>query len=73
MTAAYITAHGNAGSLMHRARPGIEPASSRILVGFISTESQKELLKRILKGFLVNSLMFSSLNITKLLETIEVN
>ena len=27
--------HGNAGSLTHRARPGIEPASSWTLVGFI--------------------------------------
>ena len=28
---AYITAHSNAGSLTPWARPGIEPASSRIL------------------------------------------
>ena len=32
------TAHGNARSLTHWARPGIEPTSSWILVGFISTE-----------------------------------
>ena len=31
------TAHGNAGSLTHWARPGIEPTSSWILVRFIST------------------------------------
>ena len=32
----YPTAHGNVGSLTHWARPGIEPASSWILVGFVS-------------------------------------
>ena len=30
----YTTAHGYAGSLTHRVRPGIEPVSSRMLVGF---------------------------------------
>ena len=35
-SATYTTAHGNAGSLTHWARPGIEPASSRFLVGFIN-------------------------------------
>ena len=33
---AYTTAHGNTGSLTHLARPGIEPASSWILVRFLS-------------------------------------
>ena len=33
---AYSTAHGNAGSLTHWARPGIEPATSWFLVGFIN-------------------------------------
>ena len=33
---AYTTAHGNARSLTHRARPGIEPASSWVLVGLVS-------------------------------------
>ena len=42
-TSTYTTAHGNAGSLTHRARPEIEPASSWILVGFITTEPQWEL------------------------------
>ena len=37
MSETYTTAHGNAGSLTHRARPGIEPATSWLLVGFIST------------------------------------
>ena len=32
----YTTAHGNAGSLTHWASPGIEPASSWILVGFVN-------------------------------------
>ena len=37
-SATYMAAHGNAGSLTHRARPGIEPMSSWILVGFVTTE-----------------------------------
>ena len=32
----YTTAHSNAGSLTHWARPGIEPVSSWILIGFIN-------------------------------------
>ena len=43
MSATYTTVHGNAGSLTYWARPGIELASSWILVGFISTVSQWEL------------------------------
>ena len=39
---AYTTAHGNAWSLTHWARPGI-PTSSWILVGFVSTGSWQEL------------------------------
>ena len=34
--------HGSAGSATHWARPGIKPASSWILVGFITTEPQRE-------------------------------
>ena len=37
------TAHDNAGSVIHYARPGIEPASSWIVVRFISTKPQREL------------------------------
>ena len=37
------TAQGNAGSLTHLARPGIEPESSWILVRLVSTEPQREL------------------------------
>ena len=43
-SATYTIAHGNARSLTHWARPGIEPMSSWILVGFISTDPQQELL-----------------------------
>ena len=32
----YTAAHGNAGSLAHRWRPRIEPATSWFLVGFVS-------------------------------------
>jgi len=37
------TAHSNAGSLTHGARPGIKPASSWILVGLVTTEPQWDL------------------------------
>uniref|UniRef100_A0A4X1UAF3 Uncharacterized protein n=1 Tax=Sus scrofa TaxID=9823 RepID=A0A4X1UAF3_PIG len=43
MSATYTTAHGNTGSLTHRARPGIEPETSWFLVRFVSAESQQEL------------------------------
>ena len=32
----YITAHSSAGSLTHWAKPGIEPATSWFLVGFVN-------------------------------------
>ena len=35
-SATYTTAHGNTEWLTHWARPGIKPASSWILVGFVS-------------------------------------
>ena len=44
----YTTAHGNAGSLTHWPRPGIEPASSRMLVRFVSAEPRQELLSFVL-------------------------
>ena len=44
MSATCTTVHGNARSLTHRARPRIEPVSSWILVRFLSTEPQWELL-----------------------------
>ena len=43
--ATYTIAHGNTRSLTHWARPGIEPSSSWMLVGFTSTVPQRELLK----------------------------
>ena len=36
--------HSNAGSLTHRLRPGIKPATSWLLVGFVSAVTQWELL-----------------------------
>ena len=45
MSAAYTTAHGNVRSLTHRARPGIEPATSWFLVRFVSAAPSQELLK----------------------------
>ena len=44
MSMTYPTAHGNAGSLTHGARPGIELASSWIQIKFIRAEPQGELL-----------------------------
>ena len=41
---AYTTAHDNARSLNHWVRPGVEPTSSCILLRFITTEPQWELL-----------------------------
>ena len=43
MSVTYTTAHCNAGCFTHWERPGMEPASSWILVGFITTEPQQEL------------------------------
>ena len=43
LTETYTIAHGNAGSLAHWARPGIEPETSLFLVGFVSTPPCREL------------------------------
>ena len=43
--ASSTTAHSNAGYLTHQARPEIEPASSWLLVRFVTTEPQRELPK----------------------------
>ena len=40
----YTTAHGNARSITHRLRPGIESSSSWILVRFSTAEPLQELL-----------------------------
>ena len=45
VSATYTTAHGNTESLTHRVRPGIEPSSSWIVVGFVTVEPQQELPK----------------------------
>ena len=37
-SATFIAAHGNTGSLTHRARPGIELESSWLLVRFLTAE-----------------------------------
>ena len=42
----YTTAHTNAGSLTHYARPGIEPESSWVIV--VTSEPQRELLNELL-------------------------
>ena len=41
-SAAYTIDHGNAGSLTHWAGPGMEPASSCILVGFVNHWAMKD-------------------------------
>ena len=41
----YTIAHGSAGSLTHCVRPGIKPATSWFLVGFVSAVSQRQLQK----------------------------
>ena len=41
-SATYATAHGNAGSLIHWATPGIKPGSSWVLVRFITSEPRQE-------------------------------
>ena len=43
-SATYTTAHGNARCLTHLARPGSEPVSSWMLIRFVFTEPQRELL-----------------------------
>ena len=43
ISATYATAHSNARSPTHWMRPGMEPASSWILVGFVSVAPQWEL------------------------------
>ena len=42
-SATYTTAHSNTESLTHWAKPGIEPTSSWILVGFVTSEPWQEL------------------------------
>ena len=51
MSVTYTTAHGHPRSLTNWARPGIEPASSWILVGFITSELQRKFQKYVYKYF----------------------
>ena len=44
----FTIAHGNTGSLTHSVGPGIKPASSWILVWFVTAEPQLELRKVLL-------------------------
>ena len=44
VSATYTGAHGNARCLTHWTGPGIKPTSSWILVGFVTTKPQWELL-----------------------------
>ena len=57
---AYITAHGNARSLTHWARPGIEPATSWFLVRFVSAVPVWELLSLIFKNLTIIGLSVDS-------------
>ena len=43
VSSTYTTTQSNTGSLTHWATPGIKPASSWILIRFVSTEPQQEL------------------------------
>ena len=45
VSATYTTTHGNTGSPAHWSKPGMEPTSSWILVGFVSAVPQWELMK----------------------------
>ena len=56
-------AHGSAGSATHWVRPGIEPAFSWILVGFVSIEPQRELYSsfQIITYFCSSSVDFASI------------
>ena len=60
-SATYTTAHSNTGSLTHWVRPWIEPASSWILVGFVTAEPQRKLLEN---SFKVPSYLALGLNVS---------
>ena len=59
------TAHGNAGSLTHWVRPGMEPASSWILVRCVTTEPWQERLKVVLNQRRNHSVKRRSISITE--------
>ena len=60
----YTTAQGNAGSSTQCSRPGMEPASSWLLVGFVTAKPRRELpygFLSFLFSFLPSSLFLSFL------------
>ena len=57
----YTTAHGNARSLTHGARPGIKPEISWFLVGFVSAVPQRE-LRVVVFVFFLQLLAFGGLH-----------
>ena len=57
-SATYTTAHSNAGSLTHWAKPGIEPSTSWFLVEFISAVPQWELLEFHINGMKHHILLY---------------
>ena len=61
-SATYTTAHGNAGSLTHWTRPGIEPVYLWVLVRFISSEPRWELLGLYLLNDLDSTSLLSYMN-----------
>ena len=66
-SATYTTAHGNTRSLTHWVRPGIEPATSWFLVGFVSALPWQELQIPIsLLTFLICSYAMPAFSITAL-------
>ena len=54
MSLTYTTAHGNARSLTHWVRPGIEPTSAWTWVRFVTAELQQEFLYINLNIYLLN-------------------
>ena len=55
MSETCTTADGNSGSLTHQVRPGMEPASSWIVVSFLNVKPQQKLLVLGFFFFLFNS------------------
>ena len=60
MSVTYTMVHGNARPLIHWVRSGIKPASSWVLVGFITTEPQWELPNILIKNTIIILWVFLS-------------
>ena len=69
MSATYATVHGNAGSLTHWVRPGMEPTYPWILVGFVNHWATKGTPH---KEFL-NTLSLDYLNVNILLHLLSLH